>query len=618
MEQLAIRWLGLPSIELDGKLLSFERRKGVALLAYLSINQTAQSRSGLASLLWPEFERKSALAYLRRSLWSLNQVLPKGMLLIDRQSVALCRCDQIEVDVHQFNKIERLIVSQSGAFSAETLTQIEQATALYRGDFLQGFTLEDSSEFDAWQSQQTEHIRQCLLDAYRVLVNGHVAAGRVDRAAHFAQRWLQMDPLAELAHQTIIKIHLYNGRRKMAVWQFEQYRDLLLQELEIVPSVEMLSLYREAQGGTFHSTQMRLENGFEHRRRVLLPMPSRPFFGRTQAVQQLITELKEPHRRLITMMGWGGVGKSALAQHVAQQVAADFRNGVYFVDLAASQTSLLAVLQRAIGLRVTASAEQMIVQLQRQHCLLLIDGLDMTMDQRWLIAQILNAAPKVKLLITSRERLNLREERVLFLGGLASETESELSPAVRLFLDAAWQMDSYFSADPHILQTIETICHLLDNTPLAIELAAQMIRLYSVDDIIHIITHDLGRLRSPYQNATSHHNSLRVLFDEVWQRLCVLEQQAYRRLAMFEGVFDLETAKSAAKVAPDMLLRLLDKSLLLQSAERQYRFPKIYYPFVQEHLSAVSNQQKQVADRNQKPEIKSETRKLALHHDQLY
>ena len=94
MKQLAIRWLGLPSIELDGKPLTVERRKGVALLAYLSMNRTPQSRSALASLLWPEFERKSALAYLRRSLWSLNQVLPKGVLLVERpeRTTQICQC----------------------------------------------------------------------------------------------------------------------------------------------------------------------------------------------------------------------------------------------------------------------------------------------------------------------------------------------------------------------------------------------------------------------------------------------------------------------------------------------------------------------------------------------
>ena len=601
MKTLSIRWLGLPSIELDGQELSFERRKGVALLAFLSVSGKPQTRSSLATLFWPEIERKSALAYLRRTLWSLNQVLPAGVLLTDRKTVTLHNPTDNTIDVAQFSQIDSLIAAQNGPPSAEFLAQLEQITAVYRGDFLEGFTLDDSSEFDLWQSLQTERFRQMLLRAYQYLLSHLINQKLLDNVRRVVNRWLQIDPLAEPAHHALLQLYLLDGRREEGIRHYEQFRSHLHKELQVEPSHALMTIYQQLR------QVERTPPVVVRPRRVLpaistgcpaLPPLRQAMFGRNKEQQALTETLIQPHQRLVTISGCAGVGKSTLARHTVEHIGEQFSDGIYFATLPDGQTTLTTALACAVGMRCNTPIEPVIQHLRGRDALLVIDNLDLRIGERDLIPKILKAVPTLTLLVTSRIRLNLREEKLFILNGLSvAAATNQLSDAATYFVHAAQQVVAQFSADSASIPTISSICQQLDGHPLAIGLAAEWVRLYSIEALAEQIQQSPDFLKSTYHNVAVRHQSMRHLFNSAWQTLSAEEQAAISRLAVHQHTFDLQAAQGVSGLTVKTILNLTNKSMLLISAERQFCIPTLFAPFVQAQL-AQSSERKRLAARH--------------------
>src|SRR5690348_14728847 len=168
MAQLALYLLGMPRIECDGKTIELDTRKASALMAYLAITQQQQSRDTLAALLWPEYDQVHARATLRRTLSTLNKALTGPWLEIDREHVSLNFNAGIWVDVHEFRKHLAECRSHNHTSSqacSDCLQPLSEAIALYQGDFLAGFGLRDSSNFDDWQFFQADALRRDLASA---------------------------------------------------------------------------------------------------------------------------------------------------------------------------------------------------------------------------------------------------------------------------------------------------------------------------------------------------------------------------------------------------------------------------------------------------------------------
>jgi DNA-binding SARP family transcriptional activator/tetratricopeptide (TPR) repeat protein len=234
---LSLALLGPPVVRRGGAPVTFDTRKATALLALLAVTGREHSRDRLADLLWPEADSAKGRASLRRTLSVTAAVMGDG-LVISRAAIALDPA-LVRVDVREFNAL----IGRPDAAS------LERAAALYRDDFLAGFTLRGCAEFEEWQTSVGEELRQVLARGLQRLVAACIAQGWLERAAGHARRWLQLDPLHEPAHQAIIRLHGWAGQRSAAMRQYRSLVRVLDRDLAVRPLPETTRLYDDVRAG---------------------------------------------------------------------------------------------------------------------------------------------------------------------------------------------------------------------------------------------------------------------------------------------------------------------------------------------------------------------------------
>ena len=252
MSRLALRLLGPPHIELDGLTVSLDRQKALALLAYLAVTGESHRRDALVNLLWPELDSTRGRAALRRTLFSLRQALADPWLDADREEIGLNADPDLWVDVAQFRSLLALRQMHghpaSHACSA-CISPLADAVALVRGEFLSGFSLKDSYNFDDWQLFEAERIRRELATALDALVDWHAAQREFEAAVAYARRRLALDPLHEPTHRQLMRLYVWSGQRSAALRQYDECMDLLQDQLSVSPQQETLDLQQAIQDG---------------------------------------------------------------------------------------------------------------------------------------------------------------------------------------------------------------------------------------------------------------------------------------------------------------------------------------------------------------------------------
>jgi DNA-binding SARP family transcriptional activator len=246
MSLVRIALLGVPIIERDGALVQVDTRKAIALLAYLAVSEGPQSRDVIASLLWCDLDTSGARAALRRTLSTLKAALPDAALESDRRIILLRRAT-LDLDLDRFRAAPRQVRGHGHALHQECptcLPTLIDAVAWYRAEFLSGFALRDSVEFDDWQRIQAELLGRDLAEALQGIVAGLSAAGRFTDAIGYAQRRLALDPLNEAAHRALMQLYSRAGRRPAAVRQYRDCVRLLEEELAVTPVEETTRLYQ--------------------------------------------------------------------------------------------------------------------------------------------------------------------------------------------------------------------------------------------------------------------------------------------------------------------------------------------------------------------------------------
>src|SRR5918994_394232 len=209
---LNITLLGAPRVQRDGETVTFDTRKAMALLAHLALAERPRSREALCSLLWPAHDLDRARGALRRTLSTLRKGIGDEWIDASGDSLAIRKGPGLELDVERFRAL-----AADGA-AEESLSQ---AAALFSGDFLEGFSLRDSPDFDDWQMGEAGALERELASALRRLVELLVSRGDIEHALPRAQRWLELDPLHEPAHRELIRLYAWSGDRAAAL---EQYR----------------------------------------------------------------------------------------------------------------------------------------------------------------------------------------------------------------------------------------------------------------------------------------------------------------------------------------------------------------------------------------------------------
>lgn len=250
MTQLKLYLLGQPRVERDNAPIEIGLNKAMALLIYVAVTRQAHSRDALATLFWPESDQATARANLRRTLYTLNKSVGEGIVQADAASVALDPQADVWLDVEQFARLIRDCASSSDRLDAECFPPLAQAAALYKDDFLAGFTLPDSPAFDEWQFFETEKLRQALARILARLAQAHQAQGDWDRAIDYARRWLALDPAHEPAHRLLMQLYAASGQHAAALRQYQQCVKILQEELGVEPQAETVELYETIRSGT--------------------------------------------------------------------------------------------------------------------------------------------------------------------------------------------------------------------------------------------------------------------------------------------------------------------------------------------------------------------------------
>jgi predicted ATPase/DNA-binding SARP family transcriptional activator len=638
---LSLTLLGPFQVTWDDRPVAFATGAARALLAYLAVEaDRAHPREHLAALLWPEAAREGAATNLRQTLARVRRALPPPpappALEVTRQDLRF-RPEGAAVDVARFEELVAACTGHAHADAARCpacLERLRAAAALYRGEFLQVLSLEQSQPFEEWTLFRREQLHQAALEALHTLARGHEARGEFEAMRRCAVRQLALDPYREEAHRQAIGALASAGQHREALAQYAACRRVLAAELGVEPATETEALAERIRTGRFAPPAV------PHAAAPApaappaghLPAPRTALLGRAAEVAQVRSLFAgspdSPAARLVTVTGAGGVGKTSLALHAADALRGGFPDGAWLVELAplADPALVPATAAAALGVRGTAPLEALAGALADKTLLLVLDNAEHVLEACASLAdRLLDACPGVRLLVTSREPLRVAGEWLLRLGPLAVPEPAEAtspdalaaSPALQLFAERARAVAPDFRLTRHNAAAVGRVCARLDGLPLAIELAAARARVLAPDQIAARLDDALHLLTGGRRGAPTRQQTLRATLDWSLALLTAPERALFRRLAVFAGGFTLEAAEAvgagpdgaegpdAAGVEAhdvlDLLTRLVDKSLVGAApppdGAARYRLLETLRQYAQERL-AGSGEADAVRDRH--------------------
>jgi predicted ATPase/DNA-binding SARP family transcriptional activator len=616
---LAMSLLGGVTLKLgEQPLTGLASRRTEALLIYLACTGRSHTREALANLLWDNRSQSQALGNLRVVLTSLRQTLGP-YVTITRQTVAFNQDSPHWLDVVE---LEAGLAAARGQrtpgdpLSPQALARLARTLSLYRGDFLPGFYLHGCRDFEEWQVTERERLRLQTIEALHDLVAGYLAGGNYLAGLEQTRRLLQLDPLREETHRSLMLLLAYSGQRNAALAQYETCCRILADELDVEPMAETTALYEQIKAGELNGEAAgQVETGPSSPGRdwqviYRLPPQATPFVGRNNELIEIADLLARPACRLLTLVGPGGIGKTTLALEAARTHLAAYPDGVVFVPLASSSSEDYLVSALADALQITFYGQddpkaQIINYLKARHLLLVMDSLEYLRHGAGFLSDLLRNT-KVEILATSLERLNLREEWIYEVRGLSlpepgalatdGSLDVEAYSAVQLFVQGAQRVDRAFSLAADERQAVIHICELVDGLPLGIELAAAWVRVLSCQEIAREIERNLDFLATTWQNVPEGHRSLRAVFDHSWKLLSVEQREVMRRLAVFHGGFSREAAEEIAGASLPMLAGLADKSLLHLKEVGRFEMHPVLRQYAAERLKVEPSEAKRLQD----------------------
>ncbi|MEL6525032.1 MAG: AAA family ATPase, partial [Chloroflexota bacterium] len=320
------------------------------------------------------------------------------------------------------------------------------------------------------------------------------------------------------------------------------------------------------------------------------------FVGRDTDIQQVHAMLSDDNCRLVTILGMGGIGKTSLLHAVLDTLPSTFEHSPVLINgqPITHYSQLTSAITERLGIALsdkTNIVDELVLHLSKKPMLLAIDNFEHLLDASGFIHHLLENAPSLKIIVTSRETLRLSHEFVYSLRGLAvppaTASVSDIAdyPSVRLFVNKSLQGRQNFDPD---FSKIAEICRLIDGNPLAIDLAAVWTKVLDTDAILAEIQSCVDFLESNLRDTPERHRSIRAVFTGSWQLLKPSEKDVLMRLSIFKDKFTREAAQAIANANLRTLLTLRDKSLLIVSENGFYCLHGLIQQLVYEHLLADS------------------------------
>ncbi|MCB0185242.1 MAG: AAA family ATPase, partial [Caldilineaceae bacterium] len=619
-----------------------------ALLIYLATTNRNWTRDALATLFWSETDDASARKNLRDILPPLRRQLG-DYLRLDDEIIGLNPASQSKCDVTLFReRMERRSATVDISTLSSTLT-------LYRGEFLEGFaTSRVSVDFELWVMREREQLQQLALVGFTTLCRRQQERGDFAAALDANRQLLKLAPWDEAAHRQQMLLLAQSGQRAAALAHFEICCQILAKELDVEPDTETVALYAQIQAGAIPVARAESAAALAIGSAATQPPPSAGpanivsiphnlltplavFVGRQHELKVITERLATSTCRLLTIVGPGGMGKSSLALAFGHQLLAAgqsaFPDGIFWVSLAdvnavrgeadGQGAENDALMEEAI-LRVIAeelskhpqvrlsSTQQLRAYLRPRRLLLILDNLEHLLTGVQALVTLLIQAPQIKILATSRARLNLRGEHLLPLGKLslppnayaASARPKRVTPAhadaldepwqaseaIAMFLQRAQQLDPNFIVDAETIAPVVQICRLVEGLPLGIELATSMLPWFSCRELAAALAESLDFLAADTRDLPQEQRTLQAVFERSWRLLSVDEQQLLARLAIFPGSFARDAAQQIAGASLPLLMRLVDQSLVNKHGENRYILHRTVQVFANQKLQQLPAQ----------------------------
>ncbi|MFZ1753424.1 MAG: BTAD domain-containing putative transcriptional regulator [Caldilineaceae bacterium] len=585
---LTIKLLGQFEIRANGEPLVLPTRASQTLAAWLLLKPgITHRREHIAGTIWPDSTEKNARGNLRHALWELRQAIPDGYVQADQMSITWHSDTAYQLDVD--------LLLHNGE-TTENADQVALAVAAYGGELLPGF-------YEDWVTLERERLHARFEEKAARLLELLLAQGRWRDALHQAERWIAFGQTPEAAYRALMTAHTALGDTAAASKAWQRCVDALERELGVPPSPETAALYERYRSG-FRPDKMDSISADPsvalppvHRATAsALPAQTTPFVGRTQEVAALNELIADPAHRLITILGPGGMGKTRLALAAAAAQVNHFPDGVYFVPLAGADnaTAIVPAIMTALHFRFPDDSrtlqQQLLAHLADRRLLLLLDNFEHLLDGAQLLVELLQAAPGLQLIVTSRERLRLQAETLFRLSGMGypvgpgnSNQPTEQYEAVAFFVQCARRLRLHF--DPQAeMDAIVHICRAVGGMPLGLVLAAAWMDILSPAEIAAEISQGLGALAAELADLDVRHRSIEGVLAQSWARLDRADRSALMALSVFADDFSREAAQAVAGAALRTLAVLADRSLLARREDGRYSLHQLVRQFAGEKL----------------------------------
>jgi WD40 repeat protein/DNA-binding SARP family transcriptional activator len=553
--ELTVSFLGACEVLMDGQRLAFATNAARGLFAYLAAEAgQSHARSQLAELFWPDQRQEASFAALRTTLLRIRRAIPDPpgaeAVLDVTHTIVQFRREAATGDLFRFEDLLAecaLHIHTDPVTCPACIARMNQAVALYRGEFLSGLALSESHPFEEWLLLKREQLHRRALEALGVLAQHHEMTGQFEKMRDDAARQLALEPWLEEAHAQMMRALTWLGDRAAALAQYEACRRLMLDELGIEPTSTLRALAERIRAGDLPKPA------------VQSPLPSSspsslppdaltpdwgqvpetgPLFGRERELAQARDWLAHDRARLVWVFGMGGVGKTTLAAATTSAAGEQF-DGVFWRSLLNAPPveevirSALQGLSRNRIVEIPGSFDEQLAMLldllRRQRCLIVLDNLESLLQseasgafrpgyERYaqLILAVAQSRHGSSLLITSREqpsetaRLNGSPGvHVLRLAGLSSEAGREML--------AAYQLGSAGDG----VANAQALVQRYSGNPLALKLVAQTVQEMFMGSIGDFLAAD-----------ASIFDDVRTVLDSQFDRLSPLQREIMMWLAI--------------------------------------------------------------------------------------